>query len=585
MKKQISTLIRVEKSRVLLIIFLPIGIMMATAGEFQMEKYDFGNKLYEYRTQKGLTQKELGKLLGVTDKAVSKWETGESKPRLDKMNQITELFETSIDRMLGKEEPEDGEQLKPYKTIFDSSLKKYSKHYKTARIWTYILTVICVIVSCLSNIAKMLNGGLATERVSSFIAIIVLASAICIFTSRFKPRFSECEYKDINIFMGFMVALFLIIGAIPVCSIVKTGEITGEYDYITIGFFCAEILILAVITVFSSLKKRYNAFLIAVCAFSVCNILIFESLYYLVITAIAVQFECFMKKRNWLSLADKADIEINKSVESQKAANIFTAVVVIITVLSITASSFSPYIIYKICLKKYPLAYIHNEVIDYDYSATFGEKFTETEIAGAKIKIPEGYEKISEDYDEYDDYRSVFYKNAQSDIISVAYFPSGKDPLHMDESDLEHLDPDEANELRTYYAKEKIIDSLYKKYYGVSIGTFYGVTYINYFVDLEDVKFYESQKVSLLIVALFTKRVAGTGGPMSVSQFDDGMYCGLVSGRQMSISGNTAVWWKADVWYSNNKEGAYYSIAYCDRNSSDITDNQMICQLVNSLEF
>lgn len=44
-----------------------------------MEKYDFGNKLYEYRTQKGLTQKELGKLLGVTDKAVSKWETGVSQ--------------------------------------------------------------------------------------------------------------------------------------------------------------------------------------------------------------------------------------------------------------------------------------------------------------------------------------------------------------------------------------------------------------------------------------------------------------------------------------------------------------------------
>ena len=32
------------------------------------------------RQEKGLTQKQLGDLIGVTDKAVSKWETGRSFP-------------------------------------------------------------------------------------------------------------------------------------------------------------------------------------------------------------------------------------------------------------------------------------------------------------------------------------------------------------------------------------------------------------------------------------------------------------------------------------------------------------------------
>lgn len=47
-----------------------------------MEKrYEIGNFIYQLRTERGYTQKELGALLGVTDKAVSKWETGAATPR------------------------------------------------------------------------------------------------------------------------------------------------------------------------------------------------------------------------------------------------------------------------------------------------------------------------------------------------------------------------------------------------------------------------------------------------------------------------------------------------------------------------
>ena len=46
-----------------------------------MDNEKFGKLISEARKEKNLTQKEVAKLLNVTDKAVSKWERGKSYPR------------------------------------------------------------------------------------------------------------------------------------------------------------------------------------------------------------------------------------------------------------------------------------------------------------------------------------------------------------------------------------------------------------------------------------------------------------------------------------------------------------------------
>lgn len=60
----------------------------------------FGDFLRARRTSKGITQYQLGKLLGVSDRAVSKWETGLSKPNSKLLLRISELFGLSIDELL-----------------------------------------------------------------------------------------------------------------------------------------------------------------------------------------------------------------------------------------------------------------------------------------------------------------------------------------------------------------------------------------------------------------------------------------------------------------------------------------------------
>ncbi len=62
--------------------------------------YQFGNRILELRERAGLTQRALGGLLGVTDKAVSRWETGGTKPATQTLRKMAEVFHMSVDELM-----------------------------------------------------------------------------------------------------------------------------------------------------------------------------------------------------------------------------------------------------------------------------------------------------------------------------------------------------------------------------------------------------------------------------------------------------------------------------------------------------
>lgn len=65
-----------------------------------MQDYSFGNRLYELRKKSGLSQAELGNLLHVTNKAVSKWENGKAKPPLDLARKLADILNVSMNDLL-----------------------------------------------------------------------------------------------------------------------------------------------------------------------------------------------------------------------------------------------------------------------------------------------------------------------------------------------------------------------------------------------------------------------------------------------------------------------------------------------------
>ena len=64
-----------------------------------MNNYQFGNFLYEKRSAKGLSQAELAGLLGVTNKAVSKWENGAAYPSAKLIYPLASVLGVSVEEL------------------------------------------------------------------------------------------------------------------------------------------------------------------------------------------------------------------------------------------------------------------------------------------------------------------------------------------------------------------------------------------------------------------------------------------------------------------------------------------------------
>ena len=88
-----------------------------------MDLINIGKFIAELRKEKGLTQEQLGKKIGVTNKTVSRWETGVYLPPGDALLALGELFNVSVNEILSGKQLNDTE----YKAVAEENLAQVIK--------------------------------------------------------------------------------------------------------------------------------------------------------------------------------------------------------------------------------------------------------------------------------------------------------------------------------------------------------------------------------------------------------------------------------------------------------------------------
>ena len=85
-----------------------------------------GNKIAQYRKSLNLTQDALAQQLGVTNQAVSKWESDQCCPDVMLLPKLADIFGITIDELFGREAPPKKVEKEDsgFKRIFNISLGK-----------------------------------------------------------------------------------------------------------------------------------------------------------------------------------------------------------------------------------------------------------------------------------------------------------------------------------------------------------------------------------------------------------------------------------------------------------------------------
>ncbi len=112
-----------------------------------MNKSEVGIFIAEKRKSINMTQKDLAEKLNITDKAVSRWETGKSYPDIEMLEKLAKVFEVSINDILnGKETVPEIREAVADKNIVEV-MKQTKKVKKKSKIIISVLIVLLLISS------------------------------------------------------------------------------------------------------------------------------------------------------------------------------------------------------------------------------------------------------------------------------------------------------------------------------------------------------------------------------------------------------------------------------------------------------
>ena len=153
-----------------------------------MDQKKIGLFLKNLRKEKGLTQKQLAELIGVSNRSVSRWETGSNMPDLDLLIFIADYYHVELKEILDGERKDDSMEKEMKETVL--KVADYSNQEKivlTKRLhYIFIAGVVAFLVYIILDMNGLSDSGIY-EDIASFALGLVLGILICgvLYTSRY----------------------------------------------------------------------------------------------------------------------------------------------------------------------------------------------------------------------------------------------------------------------------------------------------------------------------------------------------------------------------------------------------------------
>lgn len=189
-----------------------------------------GRFIAELRKQKGYTQKELGEKLMVTDKAISRWETGKGLPDTSLLKPLGDILGVSVSELLSGKMMEEAEMKDQTDRIILEVLN-YSKRMSAS-----IISVILFVIGIALTISPLFLAGSSYIWLLGIVIVVTEALYIYMRKKAYSIKASHQAYYWISIVMQCIALLLEIlpIGAVMVFATSPNERITEVFSYFSL---------------------------------------------------------------------------------------------------------------------------------------------------------------------------------------------------------------------------------------------------------------------------------------------------------------------------------------------------------------
>ena len=177
-----------------------------------MDQIKIGKFIAECRKNVNLTQMQLSEKLGITDKAISKWERGISMPDTSIMLELCDILKISVNELLSGEKinMENNDQ-KNEQLLFEMA-KELEKKNKTIwnAMWTIMAVSIIGLIGGLAIIAFFMPEG--PSMVVAILALCVVFMIPCFYALKLEVsvgayKCKNCGYEIVPTYMQALNAM------------------------------------------------------------------------------------------------------------------------------------------------------------------------------------------------------------------------------------------------------------------------------------------------------------------------------------------------------------------------------------------
>lgn len=213
-----------------------------------MGKNVTGRFIADLRKQKGFTQKELAEKLMVTDKAISRWETGKGLPDTSLLKPLGDVLGVSVTELLSGKRIEEVDIKEQADSIIGESLN-YSKHMLASVISAILFIIgIAFIISPLFGVSQSYIWTLG---------LIIVAIAILYIYTRKKRDSMKATNRAYHLSALALQGIALILEILPIGAVMvfatspteRTIEVCSYFSLLPVGYANFTPLLTGVLTI------------------------------------------------------------------------------------------------------------------------------------------------------------------------------------------------------------------------------------------------------------------------------------------------------------------------------------------------